>query len=77
MTSKSVSRTCEDIDEAMLSYAEIKAVAIGNPLIRERTELDNDVQLLNSYVTINCRAEKCVYRRSKNVGDIYEIVECK
>ncbi len=77
MTSKSVYRTCEEIDEAILSYVEIKAVTIGNPLIRERMELDNDVQLLNSYVTINCRAEKCVYRRNKNAGDIYETGECK
>ena len=46
MTSKSVSRTCEDIDEATLSYAEIKAVATGNPLIREKMELDNEVQRL-------------------------------
>ena len=46
MTSKAVSRTCEDIDEATLSYAEIKAVATGNPLIREKMEIDNDVQRL-------------------------------
>ena len=46
MTSKSVSRTCEDIDEATLSYAEIKAVATGNPLIKEKMELDNAVQRL-------------------------------
>lgn len=46
MTSKSVSRTCEDIDEATLSYAEIKAVATGNPLIKEKMEIDNDVQRL-------------------------------
>lgn len=46
MTSKAISRTCEDIDEATLSYAEIKAVATGNPLIREKMELDNDVQRL-------------------------------
>jgi len=46
MTSKTVSRTCEDIDEATLSYAEIKAVATGNPLIREKMEIDNDVQRL-------------------------------
>ncbi len=45
-TSKAVSRTCEDIDEATLSYAEIKAVATGNPLIKEKMELDNDVQRL-------------------------------
>ena len=46
MTSKSISRTCEDIDEATLSYAEIKAVATGNPLIKEKMEIDNDVQRL-------------------------------
>lgn len=46
MTSKSVSRTCEDIDEATLSYAEIKAVATGNPMIKEKMEIDNDVQRL-------------------------------
>ena len=46
MTSKAVSRSCEDIDEATLSYAEIKAVATGNPLIKEKMEVDNDVQRL-------------------------------
>ena len=46
MTSKAVSRTCEDIDEATLSYAEIKAVATGNPMIKEKMEIDNDVQRL-------------------------------
>lgn len=46
MTGKSVSRTCEDIDEATLSYAEIKAVATGNPMIKEKMEVDNDVQRL-------------------------------
>lgn len=46
MTSKAVGRSCEDIDEATLSYAEIKAVATGNPLIKEKMEVDNDVQRL-------------------------------
>lgn len=46
MTSKTVSRSCEDIDEATLSYAEIKAVATGNPLIKEKMQLDNDVHRL-------------------------------
>lgn len=46
MTSKAVGRSCEDIDEATLSYAEIKAVATGNPLIKEKMEIDNDVQRL-------------------------------
>ncbi len=46
MTGKSVSRSCEDVDEATLSYAEIKAVATGNPMIKEKMEIDNDVQRL-------------------------------
>lgn len=46
MTSKSVSRSCEDIDEVTFQYAEIKAVATGNPLIKEKMEIDNDVQRL-------------------------------
>ncbi len=46
MTSKAVGRTCEDIDEATLSYSEIKAVATGNPLIKEKMEIDNEVQRL-------------------------------
>ena len=40
---KRQSRSCEDIDEATLSYAEIKAVATGNPLIKEKMEIDKDV----------------------------------
>jgi hypothetical protein len=38
MTSKSISRTSEDIDKATLSYAEIKAVATENPLIKKKRE---------------------------------------
>ena len=36
MTSKFPVRSCEDIDEAVLSYAEIKALCAGNPLIKEK-----------------------------------------
>ena len=46
MTGRSVSRSCEDVDEATLSYAEIKAVAAGSPLIKEKMQIDNDVQRL-------------------------------
>lgn len=47
MTNRAISRSCEDIDEATLSYAEIKAVATGNPLIKEKMETDNEVQRLS------------------------------
>ncbi len=46
MTSKSVSRSAEDIDETVLSYAEVKAIATGNPLIKEKMEIDNEVSRL-------------------------------
>ena len=43
MTSKAPVRSMDDIDEAVLSYAEVKALATGNPLIKERMELDVEV----------------------------------
>ena len=46
MTSKSPVRSCEDVDEAVLSYAEIKALATGNPYIKEKMELDIEVAKL-------------------------------
>ena len=46
MTSKTPVRTAEDIDETALSYAEIKALACGNPLIIEKMQLDADVAKL-------------------------------
>lgn len=46
MTSKSPVRSCEDVDEAALSYAEIKALCAGNPKIKEKMDLDIDVARL-------------------------------
>lgn len=46
MTSKSPVRSCEDVDEAALSYAEIKALCAGDPRIKERMELDVEVNKL-------------------------------
>ena len=46
MTSKSPVRSCEDIDETALSYAEIKMLATGNPHIKEKMDLDIQVQKL-------------------------------
>ena len=43
MTSKSPQRRCDDIDEATLSYAEVKALCVGDPRIKEKMELDNEV----------------------------------
>ncbi|WP_228744938.1 SNF2-related protein [Paenibacillus sp. S150] len=46
MTGKSISRSCEDTDETVLSAAEIKAVATGNPMLTEKMQVDNDVSRL-------------------------------
>jgi hypothetical protein len=46
MTSKSTVRSAEDIDEAALSYAEVKALATGNPFIKEKMDLDIQVSRL-------------------------------
>ena len=46
MTSKTPIRVAEDIDESCLNYAEIKALATGNPYIKEKMELDNEVTKL-------------------------------
>ena len=46
MTSKTPARTMEDIDEKALSYGEIKALATGNPLILEKTNLDSEISKL-------------------------------
>ena len=46
MTSKSPVRSCDDVDEAALSFAEIKALCAGDPRIKERMDLDVDVSRL-------------------------------
>ena len=46
MTSKSPVRSCDDVDEAALSYAEVKALATGNPYIKEKMTLDTEVAKL-------------------------------
>ena len=46
MTSKSPVRSCEDVDDTALSYAEVKALATGNPAIKEKMSLDIEVSKL-------------------------------
>lgn len=48
MTSKSPARSCEDIDESVLSYAEVKALATGDPRIKEKMDLDIQVAKLKT-----------------------------
>ena len=46
MTSQSPVRSCDDVDETALSFAEIKALCAGDPRIKERMDLDVDVSRL-------------------------------
>ena len=48
MTSKSPARSCEDLDEAALTYAEVKALAAGNPMIKQKIDLDIQVARLRT-----------------------------
>lgn len=48
MTSKTPARSCEALDEATLTYAEVKALCAGNPLIKEKMDLDNEVARLST-----------------------------
>lgn len=46
MTGKAITRTCEDIDETVLTAAEFKAIATNNPLLAEKMNVDNEVTRL-------------------------------
>lgn len=46
LTSKELARDCEDVDETVLNFAEIKAIASGNPLILEKVQVDSEVTRL-------------------------------
>lgn len=68
MTSKSPVRSCDDIDEAALSYAEVKALATGNPHIKEKMDLDIQVSRLK-LMKANHLSQK--YRLEDNITRIY------
>lgn len=81
MTSKSVSRSAEDIDETVLSYAEVKAIATGNPLIKEKMEIDNEVSrltLLKSNYDSNKYSleDRFLYRYPLEIKRQEEMIEC-
>ena len=68
MTSKSPVRSCEDIDEAALTYAEVKALATGNPYIKEKMDLDIQVSKLK-LMKANHTSQK--YRLEDNIAKNY------
>ena len=68
MTSKSPVRSCEDIDEAALSYAEVKTLATGNPYIKEKMDLDIQVSKLK-LMKANHTSQR--YRLEDNIAQHY------
>ncbi len=68
MTSKSSVRSCEDVDEAALTYAEVKALATGNPYIKEKMDLDIQVSKLK-LMKANHTSQK--YRLEDNIAKHY------
>ena len=77
MTSRTPVRSAEDVDEKALSYAEIKALAAGNPLIIEKTQLDVDVSKLKllkqSYLSEIYRLEDLIAKYyPKHIEEIEE-----
>ncbi|SKC77858.1 helicase-related protein [Maledivibacter halophilus] len=81
MTSKSVSRSAEDIDETVLSYAEVKAIATGNPLIKQKMEVDNEVSrltLLKADYDSNKYSleDRFLYKYPMEIKRQEEIIEC-
>ena len=68
MTSKSPVRSCEDVDEAAFTYAEVKALATGNPYIKEKMDLDIQVSKLK-LMKANHTSQK--YRLEDNIAKHY------
>ena len=59
LTSKSPARVSEDVDEMVLTYSEMQAIASGNPMIKEKIQLDNDVAMLK---TLETEHKKSIYK---------------
>lgn len=79
MTSKSPVRSCEDIDETALSYAEIKMLATGNPYIKEKMDLDIQVSKLrllkSSYLSEKYALEdKIIKYYPKKIAQTRELI---
>lgn len=65
-------RRVSDVDEAVLSYGEIKALAIGNPLIKERVKTSNE---LSRYRVLRNKAEESVIALRKDYKEIIEMLK--
>ncbi len=65
ITSRTLERSVQSDDDIALSYAEIKALATGNPLIKEKVELDNEIRRLNALKS----------EHTKNLYDLQDKIE--
>ena len=79
MTSKSPVRSCEDIDETALSYAEIKMLATGNPYVKEKMNLETQVSKLrflkSSYLSEKYALEnKIIKSYPEKIAEIKELI---
>ena len=80
MTSKAPVRSCEDVDEAALSYAEVKALATGNPAVKEKMALDVDVAKLKllkaNHMNNQYRLEDDIVRNfPQQIAKLMEIID--
>ncbi len=80
MTGKSPARTMEDVDDVALSFAEIKALATGNPQIKEKMDLDIEVSKLQtlkqSYLSQKYRLEDRISKEyPKEIAGLEETIE--
>jgi len=78
MTDKSPVRSCEDVDEIALDYAEVKALCAGNPLIKEKIDLETEITKLNvlksSFLSQKYAVQDKAYTilpREKSVKELY------
>lgn len=76
MTSKSPARSCNDMDEAALSYAEVKALAAGNPLIKEKMDLDVQLTRLKTLKAAH-DSQRYELENKIAIGFPAEIRKCK
>jgi len=65
MSGTNVGRECEDVDEAVMNYAEMKAISSDNPLIKEKMEVDMEIQKLKMLRDVHNRTKYDVERRLK------------
>ncbi|MBE5956697.1 MAG: helicase SNF2 [Lachnospiraceae bacterium] len=80
MTGKSPARSCEDTDETSLKFAEVKALASGNPLIMEKTELDTAVAKLkllkSSHTSQHYRLEDALLKAyPKEIAEVTALID--